>query len=52
MCCKAPAWGLGKALAMEHPEIRCVCIDMEPTARPSEIDMLMQELHAAEKVFD
>jgi acyl transferase domain-containing protein/acyl carrier protein len=45
---QAPAWGLGKALAMEHPEIRCVCIDLEPTSRPSEIDMLLQELHAAD----
>jgi NADPH:quinone reductase-like Zn-dependent oxidoreductase/SAM-dependent methyltransferase len=26
---QAPLWGLGKALALEHPELRCVCIDVD-----------------------
>jgi acyl transferase domain-containing protein/ubiquinone/menaquinone biosynthesis C-methylase UbiE len=28
---QAPLWGLGKALALEHPELRCVCIDLDDT---------------------
>ena len=27
---QAPAWGLAKALALEHPELHCVCVDLGP----------------------
>ena len=29
---QAPAWGLAKALALEHPELHCVCCDLDPAA--------------------
>ena len=28
---QAPLWGLAKTLALEHPELRCVCIDVDET---------------------
>src|SRR5262249_42582271 len=28
---QAPLWGLGKAVALEHPELRCTRIDLDPT---------------------
>ncbi|MEO8057468.1 MAG: SDR family NAD(P)-dependent oxidoreductase [Burkholderiales bacterium] len=45
---QAPLWGLGKALALEHPELRCVNLDLDP-ARPSgEAAALWSELQAAD----
>jgi acyl transferase domain-containing protein/acyl carrier protein len=41
---QAAVWGLAKALAIEHAELRCVCVDLEPTPAPSEIDALLSEL--------
>ncbi len=29
-CTQAPAWGLGKVIALEHPELRCKRIDLDP----------------------
>ena len=28
---QAPAWGLGKVVALEHPELHCACIDLDPS---------------------
>jgi acyl transferase domain-containing protein/acyl carrier protein/phospholipid N-methyltransferase len=41
---QATVWGLGKALALEHPELRCVCYDLDPAAPANEIDALLGEL--------
>lgn len=41
---QAPVWGFTKALALEHPELRCVCVDLAPTPTASEIDALCAEL--------
>lgn len=30
---QAPVWGLARVIALEHPELRCQCIDLDP-ARP------------------
>jgi len=27
---QAPLWGLGRVIAREHPELSCVCIDLDP----------------------
>lgn len=27
---QAPLWGMGQAIAQEHPELQCVCIDLDP----------------------
>jgi NADPH:quinone reductase-like Zn-dependent oxidoreductase/SAM-dependent methyltransferase len=34
---QAPLWGLGRTIALEHPELGCQCIDLDPspTADPS-----------------
>ncbi|HJV95936.1 MAG TPA: SDR family NAD(P)-dependent oxidoreductase, partial [Albitalea sp.] len=42
---QAPVWGFAKALALEHPELRCVCCDLDPAAPAHEIDALLNELH-------
>ncbi len=41
---QATAWGLGKALALEHPELRCVCVDLDDTRGPSDTQALLKEL--------
>jgi acyl transferase domain-containing protein/NADPH:quinone reductase-like Zn-dependent oxidoreductase/short-subunit dehydrogenase/acyl carrier protein len=41
---QAPVWGFAKALALEHPELRCVCVDLAPAPMASEIDALLCEL--------
>lgn len=41
---QAPIWGLGKAIALEHPELRCVCCDLDPAMPASEVDALSAEL--------
>lgn len=41
---QAPVWGLGKALALEHPELRCTCVDLDPHASLTDLDALIAEL--------
>ena len=41
---QAPIWGLGKTLAIEHPDLRCVCVDLAPRSTPAEIEALEAEL--------
>ena len=41
---QAPAWGLAKALSLEHPELRCVCVDLPPSTHEAEVDALAAEL--------
>jgi acyl transferase domain-containing protein/NAD(P)-dependent dehydrogenase (short-subunit alcohol dehydrogenase family)/acyl carrier protein len=38
------AWGLGRALAVEHPELRCVCVDLDPADATAEADLLLSEV--------
>jgi acyl transferase domain-containing protein/acyl carrier protein len=42
---QAGAWGVGKALTIEHPELRAVCIDLEPGAEIAGLDAVVQELN-------
>ncbi len=28
---QATLWGLGRTLTLEHPDLRCVCLDLDPT---------------------
>jgi acyl transferase domain-containing protein/acyl carrier protein len=44
---QAPLWGLGKALALEHPELGCVCVDLDPASPDAEADALLDEIGAA-----
>jgi len=41
---QAPLWGLGRVIALEHPEFQCACIDLEPGSEIVEIQPLFQEL--------
>jgi acyl transferase domain-containing protein/NADPH:quinone reductase-like Zn-dependent oxidoreductase/NAD(P)-dependent dehydrogenase (short-subunit alcohol dehydrogenase family) len=41
---QAAAWGLGRSIALEHPQLSCVCIDLDPAPHPTEADALAAEL--------
>jgi NADPH:quinone reductase-like Zn-dependent oxidoreductase/NADP-dependent 3-hydroxy acid dehydrogenase YdfG len=41
---QAPAWGLGAVIAGERPELRCVCVDLDPTAGEDQAAVLFDEL--------
>ncbi|HEY1410584.1 MAG TPA: polyketide synthase dehydratase domain-containing protein, partial [Rhodopila sp.] len=41
---QAAAWGLGRSVAIEHPELNCVCIDLDPGPHPTEAEALVAEL--------
>jgi acyl transferase domain-containing protein/NADPH:quinone reductase-like Zn-dependent oxidoreductase len=42
---QAAAWGVGRTLAIEHPEIQSVCIDLDTTSSATDLDALVAELH-------
>jgi len=42
---QAPLWGLGRVIALEHPELHCIRIDLDPDAEPAaQADALLGEL--------
>lgn len=42
---QAPLWGMGKVIALEHPELRCTCVDLDPGAEPAHgVTELFEEL--------
>ncbi len=44
---QAPLWGLGRVIAVEHPELRCARIDLDPAADPADqVAALVAELNA------
>ncbi|MBE9170244.1 type I polyketide synthase [Pleurocapsales cyanobacterium LEGE 06147] len=45
---QAPLWGLGRTLALEHPDLHCVCLDLDPTEKTDEIQALFEELWSPE----
>jgi acyl transferase domain-containing protein/SAM-dependent methyltransferase len=40
----SPLWGLGKSIALEHPELRCLCIDLQAHGRPDDARAIFDEL--------
>jgi acyl transferase domain-containing protein/acyl carrier protein len=42
----APLWGLGKVVAMEHPELGCRRIDLDPSCPDDDVESLAAELRA------
>jgi NAD(P)-dependent dehydrogenase (short-subunit alcohol dehydrogenase family)/acyl carrier protein len=40
----APLWGFGRTLALEHPELRCLRIDLGPIASDDDASALLGEL--------
>ena len=43
----SPVWGLGKSIALEYPELRCVCIDLAAQPQADEVAALVAELTQA-----
>ncbi|MDC0707025.1 SDR family NAD(P)-dependent oxidoreductase [Stigmatella sp. ncwal1] len=41
---QAPLWGLGNVIALEHPELRCERIDLDPSADAVDVTQLAAEL--------
>ncbi|MDJ1175532.1 type I polyketide synthase [Roseofilum capinflatum] len=39
-------WGLGKVIPMEHPELNCRCVDLDPSAKSPETDLITELLSA------
>jgi malonyl CoA-acyl carrier protein transacylase len=39
---QAPLWGMGKVIALEHPELNCVRVDLDPEAKRDEIEDLFE----------
>lgn len=38
-------WGLGKVVALEHPELNCVCLDLDPEVTGEKcVDLLFEDL--------
>jgi len=43
----APLWGLTRTVAAEHPELSCVCVDLDPAAGVEQAAPLRSELNAS-----
>ena len=41
---QAAAWGLSRSIALEHPELNCTCVDLDPGPHSGEVDALLVEL--------
>jgi acyl transferase domain-containing protein/aryl carrier-like protein len=44
---QSPLWGLGRTIAQEHPELQCVCLDLEP--EQEDVQSLFKELWSSDK---
>ncbi len=44
---QAPLWGFGKAVALEHPELRPISIDLDPAPTADSVQDLLQAVLAA-----
>jgi 8-amino-7-oxononanoate synthase len=40
----APLWGLGRVIRLEHPDLNCVCLDLDLAIVGDEVEVLWQEL--------
>jgi acyl transferase domain-containing protein/NAD(P)-dependent dehydrogenase (short-subunit alcohol dehydrogenase family) len=43
---QSPVWGLGRVIALEHPELACTRIDLDPESRQDAAGFLAAELSA------
>ena len=41
---QAPVWGLGRAVAVERPELQCRCLDLDPDKPAGEVRALADEI--------
>ncbi|HLF25328.1 MAG TPA: type I polyketide synthase [Anaerolineae bacterium] len=44
---QAPLWGLGRTIALEHPELRCTCVDLDPSGDATQA--VLAELSGTDK---
>ncbi|HXW78489.1 MAG TPA: KR domain-containing protein, partial [Acidimicrobiales bacterium] len=44
----APLWGLGRVIALEHPEVWGGLIDLEQVRQPDDVTHVLAELHASD----
>ncbi|EDX86159.1 KR domain family [Synechococcus sp. PCC 7335] len=43
---QSPLWGLGRTVALEHPELNCVCLDLDSTASEQQVlSSLLAEIY-------
>lgn len=40
---QTPVWGLGRVVALEHPELQCRLLDLEPNAKEEELVQLLHQ---------
>src|SRR5439155_23785525 len=43
---QAPIWGLGRTIALEHPELECVSVDLDPSEGTEGIAALADEIES------
>jgi NAD(P)-dependent dehydrogenase (short-subunit alcohol dehydrogenase family)/SAM-dependent methyltransferase/acyl carrier protein len=41
---QAPLWGMGKVIALEHPELHCARVDLSPAGGDDEVQALFDEI--------
>ncbi len=46
---QASLWGLGKVIAIEHPELRCTRVDLDPEGNTNAAAVLLDEIMAADR---
>ena len=46
---QGPVWGLGRTLALEHPELECLRVDLAATEWAGEVEALVDELLAGDE---
>ncbi|OAD22961.1 Polyketide synthase, KR domain protein [Candidatus Thiomargarita nelsonii] len=44
---QSPLWGLGRTIASEHPELQCICLDLD--FQTESVQSLFEELWSSEK---
>ncbi|TSC24493.1 type I polyketide synthase [Corallococcus sp. Z5C101001] len=44
----APLWGLGRVIAIEHPELSCVRVDLPPSESAGDVPALLEALEATD----
>ncbi|MGB6169812.1 MAG: SDR family NAD(P)-dependent oxidoreductase [Geitlerinemataceae cyanobacterium] len=41
---QSPLWGMGKSIALEHPELQCSLVDLDPDTKQAEAETLFAEI--------
>ncbi|NIO82504.1 MAG: SDR family NAD(P)-dependent oxidoreductase [Candidatus Aminicenantes bacterium] len=46
---QAPLWGLGHVIAIEHPQLRCARVDIDPSGETDETQSLFEEIRVQDQ---